>query len=136
MTPRLANLRANNLPNPPPPPVTRATSPDMSFIWYLRGMNILSILSIMAVIVNSIKLRRSRIISTNDIVVRLDFPYFLSFFFFLIRIQKKKKRKRLKTHAQRDKKKKKSKEKKKKTTENQKALPFATIVSRELRGLS
>lgn len=39
MAPRLASLRERSLPNPPPPPVTRAISPSMLFILYLLGIN-------------------------------------------------------------------------------------------------
>lgn len=39
MAPKLASLRERSLPNPPPPPVTRAISPSMLFILYLLGMN-------------------------------------------------------------------------------------------------
>lgn len=42
MAPRLASLRDRSLPNPPPPPVTRAISPLMLFILYLFGMKVLT----------------------------------------------------------------------------------------------
>lgn len=48
MAPRLASLRAINLPSPPPPPVTRAISPAMLFILYFIGMSDLTRLSTMA----------------------------------------------------------------------------------------
>lgn len=39
MAPKLASLRERSLPNPPPPPVTRAISPPIFFILYFLGMN-------------------------------------------------------------------------------------------------
>lgn len=48
MAPRLANLRDRSLPNPPPPPVTRAISPFMLFILYFFGINDLTIASSIA----------------------------------------------------------------------------------------
>jgi len=55
MAPKLANLRDRSLPNPPPPPVTRAISPFMLFILYLLGINDLTMASNIAKIDNNRK---------------------------------------------------------------------------------
>lgn len=55
MAPKLASLRERSLPNPPPPPVTRAISPSMLFILYFWGINDLIMPSSIAIIDNTRK---------------------------------------------------------------------------------
>lgn len=80
MAPRLANLRAVNLPRPLPPPVTRVISPAMLFILYFNGMNKLMIVSMQKITVQKMKTITALAVSKNDIFV----PFF--FFFSLIEI--------------------------------------------------
>lgn len=80
MAPRLANLRAVNLPKPPPPPVTRVISPAMLFILYFNGMNNLMILSMLKITVQKRKTITVLTITKNDIFVAFFLIKFLYLF--------------------------------------------------------
>lgn len=84
MAPRLANLRAVNLPKPPPPPVTSVISPAMLFILYFNGMNKLTIFFMINITVQKRKTITSLAITKNDIFLPLFLDRSKFFFYFYV----------------------------------------------------